>query len=415
VAPDSGAGDEAAATAAQEAANAVSLLQEYVQSCTAFSPHKKILTWNFEQQLENETTLQFRATVSFMFNSIPHHFCGGWQSSKKKAQRDTAERVRHYLARSFEQPEPGAADTTPRTPASGNPEGHRAAIDPCSLPEVVVEELWAAFEGRSGSLSSCGSRGEAGEDDASGLETKLRWQMEERSPLDVAGTSQSEVCRATVTFFIHTVPHHFAGGWCANANQARADTAERVLWYFGMRAEGFAAAADKPLPAPPLQQQAPVQPQPHVSSPSTSICSGAGGASPPRNFGGGCSGAPHSPASSTATASNCSPANGVAAASVAAGTADPSRQAVEDKTVLMQVQNALQKSFARETPPGQRVWVWSYEADEHDPQLFRAHVQVPCWGESFFGDWCRGKKLAQRSACLVVKGQLDRRGAAGSL
>merc|ERR1719296_250652 len=103
-------GDGAGEKGGMDAANAVSQLQEYVQSCSSFSPHTRILTWSFEQQLENETLLQFRATVSFMFNSIPHYFCGGWQSSKKKAQRDTAERVKQYLAKTFDGADRGAGE-----------------------------------------------------------------------------------------------------------------------------------------------------------------------------------------------------------------------------------------------------------------------------------------------------------------
>lgn len=287
-----------ASAAAQEAANAVSQLQEYVQGCSSFTPHTKILTWTFDQQLENETSLQFCATVSFAFNSIPHHFCGGWQSSKKKAQRDTAERVRTYLARSFD---PSGQGHTAAATAR-----HRAAVDPGCLPEAAMQELLAVFES-SGTVDA-----EAGH---SSGEPVLRWNIDERAASDGAAEPRSQCFRATVTFYIHVVPHHFAGGWCESAPRAKADAAERVLWYFGKRAEGFAVterpviAAATPAPAP--------------------------------------------------------------AASV-----DASRAAVEDKTIIMQVQNALQKSFSKETPPGQRVWVWDYDADEADPQLFRARVEA---------------------------------------
>jgi len=423
----------------QEAANAVSLLQEYVQSCTSFSPHRKILTWNFNQQLENDTTLQFKATVSFMFNTIPHHFCGGWQSSKKKAQRDTAERVRHYLARSFAQPgtagagtalgllqdplhggAPGTAAaplsvpdvTAPAAAQAGaaaatlsggtatnatatatmatatssattaaqmrpqdrpRPQGPRAAIDPTNLPRAVVTELRAAVSGK--------------EDVAY---EKLRWKLEDQSSTASAeDKAAGRVFRATVSFFIHTIPHHFAGIWCSSEQEARAELAERVLWYFG-KAEGF-AVTDK-------------------SSAQESLTSGTLGALPARLA---TSTSPMSPASSSAAVSPPNRSSGPAAVvDTSSANRDAANKSVEDKTILMQVQNALQKSFARETPPGQRVWVWSYEADQYDPQLFRAHVEVPCWNETFIGEWCRGKKLAQRSACLVVKSELEKRAAA---
>lgn len=162
--------------------------------------------------------------------------------------------------------------------------------------------------------------------------------------------------RTTLTFHIQDVPHHFCGGWCESEGLARRDTLERVLWYFGKSSEVFVAADRANLGA-----CAAVVP-PHELT----LGAQAGGSAITRQG-----------------------------------------QATDDKTVLMQVQNALQKAFAKDTPPGQRVWVWSYEADPNDPQLFRAHVEVPSWTKAFMGDWARGKKLAQRSACLIVKSQLD--------
>lgn len=313
-----------------EAANAVSLLQEYIQSCSSFSPHTKILTWSFEQQLENDTSLQFRATVSFVFGDVPHHFSGGWQTSKKKAQRDTAERVRHFLTRRLEQ-------------RHGGEDVAHAAIDPKTMPAGVVQELEGLCE-------------DAPERPVvSGL---VEWEVEEGAPADQEEPVGAQY-RATMTFHIQSVPHCFAGAWAFTADAARRDTAERVLWYFGKGKEVFAAvdrAAVCASAAPP----------PQLAS------LGAGG----------------TPAGVSPTA--CKP-----------------QQAVEDKTILMQVQNALQKTFSKDTPPGQRVWVWSYEADDHDPQLFRAHVEVPSWERTFIGEWCRGKKLAQRNACFAVKQYLD--------
>mmetsp|Transcript_66674 Transcript_66674/g.210905 ORF Transcript_66674/g.210905 Transcript_66674/m.210905 type:complete len:383 (+) Transcript_66674:24-1172(+) len=312
------------------AASAVSLLQELIQGCSSFSPHARILTWAFEQQLEEDTTLRFCATVSFAFGGhVLHSFCGSWQSSKKKAQRDTAERVRRYLLR--------------RLQRVGDRGAAHAAIDPANLPEEVVRDLWEACDDR----ASCGTC-------ASGAATALgrgsEWRFEDRGP------KWQERFRAILTFHARGMPHHFAGSWCPSEGAARRDAAERVLWYFGRSSEVFAAAAGAPSAS--------------AGKPSLSQFNLA--------------------------------------------SSQDSQQAVEDKTVLMRVQNALQKAFARETPAGQRVWVWSYEPSDRDPQLFRARVDVPCWQRSFLGDWCRGKKLAQRSACLAVKRHLDRLPASAS-
>jgi len=356
--------------------NAVSMLQEYIQSCSTFSPHTKILTWSFEQHLdENTSSLQFRATVSFVFADVPHLFCGGWQTAKKKAQRDTAERVRRYLTKRFEQqPSEGEARTgevrsgesssSPKgrigpahaevTSAAPREDGH-AIISPGSLPDAVAQELKMICEGFDPSSLSSGF-------------CNTEWKMEDRRA-QAAGEGISAGFRATLSFKINNVLHHFGGSWCSEALGARQDTAERVLWYFGRSSQGFEC--------------------PDGSSLGGAICAPAPALPPSRGV------------------SQVSPTTlGSPLLSSPPGKSDPAK-AVEDKTILMQVQNSLQKSFAKDIPPGQRVWVWDYEADDHDPQLFRAHVEVPSWGKTFVGDWCRGKKLAQRNACLLMKQHLD--------
>jgi hypothetical protein len=329
--PPGGDGD---AGDGKNADNAVSALQEIIQSCCSFSPHTKILTWAFEQQL-SQGTLEFRATVSFVLQDVPHHFGGGWQTSKKKAQRDAAERVTHYLQH-LREPIPV---TEPQTHPS------KVVMGSEKLPQDVFEELQAVFTGSS-------FEGEPA----------LEWKLEDRGlNSNVEGVHEF---RAIVSFHINEVPHHFSGGWCSGGSEngyatsrsdsvagvqaARRDAAERVLWYFGEGQEFYGVPEGTNL-----SLEAPVQLQSDSA-------------------------------------------------------ASPEKQPqLEDKTILMQVQNHLQKVFAKVTPPGERVWVWNYEGDDNDPQIFRARVDIPCWGRSFVGGWCRGKKLAQRNACLVVKENLD--------
>mmetsp|Transcript_76019 Transcript_76019/g.180896 ORF Transcript_76019/g.180896 Transcript_76019/m.180896 type:complete len:381 (-) Transcript_76019:202-1344(-) len=315
-----------------EAANAVSRLQEYIQGCSAFSPHTKVLTWNFEHQIEEDTSLRFRATVSFIFGSVPHHFCGDWQTSKKKAQRDTAERVRHYLAH---REEAGRESVT--TPA---------AIDPNTLPEHILQELQDLLREVDNNVMP-----HEGDVHAS---ASTEWKMEEReSPVD----GSDGVVRATLIIYVdsdeHSVPHVMRGAWRPSRQAAQRDTLDRVLWYFGKSDEEFGTETRVSI------GETPVTPAvlPTVS------------------------------------------AGALAAEQAVVDT--------EEKTLLMSVQNALQKLFAKDTPPGERVWVWDYEEDAADAQLFRARVEVPAWGRQFHGDWCRGKKKAQRNACLAVKSCLD--------
>merc|ERR1712137_216165 len=250
------------------------------------------------------------------------------QSAKKKAQRDTANRVRGYLTRQH----------TVST---------HAALTPSSLPEDVQQELEAYCNG-------------SWQQEYDTLNTNLEWSTEDVPPT-AKGTPRKFRC--TVTFNLkrdsqHVVPAHFAGSWNTSAQAAKIDCAERVLWYFG----------DTQLP----------KKYDHVET-----LSAPSAATPPVM----------APSTLNAVPSTLS-------------TMQPK---LDDKTILMHVQNSLQKEFAKDTEPGQSVWEWGYEKSS-DPQIFRAHVSVPCWNnKTFRGEWCKGKKLAQRSACLIVKQHLERK------
>eukprot|EP00438_Fugacium_kawagutii_P013364 Skav216470 [mRNA] locus=scaffold1123:142941:152664:+ [translate_table: standard] len=72
------------ASSGEGSKNAVSLLQEYVQTSK-----------RGYRQPQNRATLQwkkrcFRARVAFVLDGIPHYALGGWHPRKKLAQQDTA-------------------------------------------------------------------------------------------------------------------------------------------------------------------------------------------------------------------------------------------------------------------------------------------------------------------------------------
>jgi hypothetical protein len=87
---------------------------------------------------------------------------------------------------------------------------------------------------------------------------------------------------------------------------------------------------------------------------------------------------------------------------------DAQRAIAEQKTLLMRVQNRLQKAYVHQLPPGASVWEWSYEfsADAKD-KLCRAWVKIHIANQEFKGDWCRGQKKAQFDACEKVQEFLD--------
>lgn len=59
--------------------------------------HRAILQWSYEQRMLGDAALEFRATVAFLLDCVPHHSVGTWRTSKKLAQRDAAERALHFF------------------------------------------------------------------------------------------------------------------------------------------------------------------------------------------------------------------------------------------------------------------------------------------------------------------------------
>ena len=74
----------------------ISQLQEYVQeaskSTCALPANFSVLQWDLSTRASS-ANLEFRATVSFFLEGVPHHVAGVWKPSKKVAQRDAAERA----------------------------------------------------------------------------------------------------------------------------------------------------------------------------------------------------------------------------------------------------------------------------------------------------------------------------------
>merc|ERR1712183_1089836 len=66
-----------------------------VQSSTEFQipASRQVLQWDFDQRLAHANALEHRATVIFLLDGVLHYAAGSWQSSKKLAQRDAADRA----------------------------------------------------------------------------------------------------------------------------------------------------------------------------------------------------------------------------------------------------------------------------------------------------------------------------------
>lgn len=314
----------------EDAANAdkgvISLLQEFIQCSKQFpSPqHRPILQWSFDTHMADFTNLEFRAQVGFLLDGVAHHVAGSWQASKKMAQRDTAERCLGFFVGTW-----GAYLLNQSEEPKDKKDGS-ASIGPSASPQELVDYLETFCQ----SLAACD-------------EECPSWSVE----------WEESLCYATVDLHMLGVRHTFRGVGCTSEEDAKADTAKRVLWY--LQCPGFellyeadpqsAATVAKEMPAP-------------------------------------------------------------AACWVASLQNGESVQAAERKTTLMRVQNRLQQVFARQLKPGQGVWEWSYETDADDtawPPLCRTKVLIPAAKQAFEGPWVRGQREAQIETCNLVTNFLN--------
>jgi len=201
----------------------VALLQEFVQSSRQFAApqNQAILQWAYDQRMTPSNALEFRASVAFLFDGVPHHVAGGWCSSKKVAQRDAAERgLVFFIGRWGEQllAEDQGSDLAQR----------RQALQRRSSDVQALEDFCSSY-------SACGG-------------VAPRWRSSEGPAGHVA---QVELALLGVT-------HIFGGAQKPTAEAARGDAARRVLWYF--QAPGYehlfspdvtAIVKGRRIPAPP--------------------------------------------------------------------------------------------------------------------------------------------------------------------
>jgi len=330
---------------------AISLLQEFIQCSKQFQApqHRPILQWGFDTRMPDFTTLEFRATVAFVLDGVPHHVAGAWHLSKKIAQRDAAERALGFFVGSWGEAllvlEQGGAPAAcgPSPPSAA--EAAKAGLQPREVSALedhplagfagqqprevrALEEFVGAFMGTKG---------------------QPRWQLR----------WDGDRCTALFEMALLGVPHKFSGAAERREELAYADTARRVLWYF--RCPGYEDAFEPDPTAPAVTAR-------EIPT-------------PPANW-------------------------------ASDNSEEDALHVAERKTALMRVQNRLQQAFARQLRPGQSVWEWSYQTDSNDagwPPLCRATVHIPVAGKDFTGDWARGQRDAQIDASAQVTAFLDGR------
>jgi hypothetical protein len=184
---------------------AISRLQEFVQRSQTFQipANYPVLQWEFESQMSDSATLEFRAIVAFLLEGVPHHVAGDWQAKKKDAQRDTAERALGFFESQWGERlarKEGSA-VAAKLHAIGQSKMSTSGAELPSPPEASLEEHCRT-------LDECG-----------GIPPvwTFRWS---------AGQ-----CFATVELTLLGVPHKLAGAAADSEAEARIDVSERALWY----------------------------------------------------------------------------------------------------------------------------------------------------------------------------------------
>eukprot|EP00933_Yihiella_yeosuensis_P051804 TRINITY_DN49776_c0_g1_i1.p1 TRINITY_DN49776_c0_g1~~TRINITY_DN49776_c0_g1_i1.p1 ORF type:complete len:483 (+),score=113.67 TRINITY_DN49776_c0_g1_i1:228-1676(+) len=351
----------------------ISKLQEFVQSSKAYPLPSScpVLQWSHENRMVG-SSLHFRATTAFLLDGVPHHVLGGWWPSKKQAQRDAAERaLGFFIGRYGEELAKGPL---------GSPSRSQAGSSPFRSPS---SRLLGSFDQETSEVQMleeyCGAQ-------------PPRWNCR----WEATGEEGEALCQATVEVEYIGAPHVFAGRRCSTKDAARNDTARRVLWYLQVPGYESAFQADHDL----VKSMAQEIPEPVV------------GAWPPS--GAVSNGLARTPTPSTAHASDndsspgdcLSPSDCSLCPSPQSVSQKTDHAALERKTVVMRLQNRLQKIFAKQLTPGKSVWSWRYERDQDGH--FKASVHIALLDKSFSGGWAEGHQAAQMEACQELFAFLDK-------
>lgn len=196
----------------------IAMLQEFVQCSKAFPlpPNYSALQWAYDTRMATKAALEYRATVSFYLEGVPHHAAGTWHPAKKDAQRDAADRaLRLFVGRwSAEllrfQPDDDACLEGPC-----ESEGNSEATDEERLLECFCAQVPA-------------------------ITGPINWNIEHKCSDDQDREQETRQCFAVVELHLLGVPHKLAGAPKDSESEARTDAARRALWY--LQCPGFESA-----------------------------------------------------------------------------------------------------------------------------------------------------------------------------
>lgn len=183
---------------------AISQLQEFVQGAKLFPmpPNCPVLQWDHDTRMTG-ASLEFRATVAFLLDGVPHHTVGAWKSSKKLAQRDAAERTLGLFVNRW-----------------GDLLIQQQDTEGSTLPS---KSYVASGEDRTPDRASVGEM-QALEDFC------LKYPSSQAMP-QWSHRMDGNRCQAFCEVRLLGVSHTFSGKHCDILEAAYADVARRVLWY----------------------------------------------------------------------------------------------------------------------------------------------------------------------------------------
>lgn len=146
--------------------------------------------------MADAATLEFRATVAFLLEGVPHHAKGTWQPKKRDAQRDAAERALNLFVGKW------GEEMVKSRPSEGALE---QSLQTQSDIQLAAEKLLEEHCQRCDAFCN--------------------------SPPTWSGHWEDDGWHPTVKLMLLGVPHEFAGAADISERAARADLAMKVLWY----------------------------------------------------------------------------------------------------------------------------------------------------------------------------------------
>jgi hypothetical protein len=202
---------------------AISMLQEFVQCSQTFHipSNYPVLQWEFDSQMADSATLEFRAVVAFLLEGVPHHVAGTWQPKKKDAQRDAAERALGLFVSKW-------SEHCFRMESSAEKPTKLPSLDQSrtSPSGVALSAQEASLEECCRTLDACGGVPPS---------WSFRWAAGE--------------CFATLELTLLGVPHKLAGPAADSEEEARSSLSERALWYLQCPGHQEAYEPDPTAPA----------------------------------------------------------------------------------------------------------------------------------------------------------------------